>query len=428
MCVMRLNYSARRRRRVQPSLAIGLLVAVVCLVSETSVATLLGRVTAGHHLGLIYVLGILLISAWWGVGLGIFVAVASAVACDLFLTGPAWSAHPTASGFLATLAIFVLVSLLAGVVPVLTRARGEPPAEAGPGSVSGEEAVTAPASPTTPAPRPRPDDPPPGPAGGADSDRENVAVREDYDMLCRIADEQVALRNLATFVAHNAPPSDVFDAVARELAQILGTEHTVIARYEPNGTSVVVTGTWNYEQITPSGTRWKLEKGTVAELGFRTSPPSRVSAYPRAGQLTTRLCQRGVSSSVGCPIIVGCDLWGVAIASSVTPVELPADTEERMLHFTELAGAAIANAQSTSDLIAAQARILTAAAEPRRRLERDLHDGAQQNLVSIGLRIRAIEAALPPQATECQHQLSDIAQAVDNTIEELQEISRGMCP
>jgi signal transduction histidine kinase len=396
------------------------------------VARLLSGVTSVQSLTSIYVLGILLVSAVWGLGFGIFTAVASAVAFDLFLTAPARSVHPAASGFLATLAIFVLISLLAGTIPVLARTPREQPAPVAPGSVSGDETDTAivPASLTTRAPQHRRDHTIPALEAmrRADPDRANGADREDYDKLCRIAEEQAALRNLATFVAHNAPPSDVFDAVARELAQVLGTKHTVIARYEPNDTSIVVTGTWNYEQITPSGTRWKLEKGTVAELVLRTRQPSRVNNYSSAGQLTTRLCQRGVYSSVGCPIIVGCDLWGVAIASSTTAKGLPADTEERMLHFTELAGAAIANAQSTSDLIASQARIVTAADESRRRIERDLHDGAQQNLVSIELQIRAIEAALPPQMNQFQSQLSDIAHAVDNTIAELQEISRGLCP
>jgi signal transduction histidine kinase len=374
VCYVRLMALARRQRRAQLGFATGLLVAVLLLAAETSAAELLSGVSSTQVLTSVFVPGILLIAALAGVGLGVLTAIASAVAAGLVLATQAGSPH-AASGFPATLGIFVLVSLLAGALPRL-----------------------------------------------------NGAEREDYDELCRIADEQAALRNLATFVAHNVPPSEVFDAVARELAQILGTKHTVIARYEPDGTSVVVTGTWNYEQITPSGTRWKLEKGTVAELVFRTRQPSRVEGYASAGRLTTRLCQLGVRSSVGCPIVVGCDLWGVAIASSTTPEGLPADTEERMLHFTELAGAAIANAQSASDLIASQARIVTAADETRRRIGRDLRDGAQQDLVSIELRLRAVEAALPAEMRQFRHRLSDIAQAVDDTLGELQEISRGLSP
>ena len=253
-------------------------------------------------------------------------------------------------------------------------------------------------------------------------------ARTNYDRLRRIADEQAALRNLATLIANSVPPSEVFDAVAREMALVLGTRHTVIARYEADGTAVITAGTWNYNEIVASGTRWEMERGTVSDLVFRTRRPGRVTAYEGDGKLSARLRDRGVFSSVGCPIMVGCDLWGVAIASSSTPAPLPEDTEERMLDFTELAATAIANAQSHADLIASRARVVAAADETRRRIERNLHDGTQQNLVSIGLEMRAIEAAVPPELDEIKHQLADTARAVDNAVAELQEISRGLHP
>lgn len=251
----------------------------------------------------------------------------------------------------------------------------------------------------------------------------------NYARLCRIADEQAALRNLATLVAQSAPPSDVFNAVAREMAQVLGTPHTVIARYEPGGRGTVATaGTWNYEEIVGSGSRWDLEEGTASELVWRTRAPGRVDAYPGDGRLSTRLRDRGILSSVGCPIMVGRELWGVAIASSTTPTPLPADTEDRMLEFTQLAATAIANAQSHADLISSRARVVTATDETRRRIERDLHDGTQQNLVSIGLQMRAIEATIPPELKQIRQWLSDTALDMDHTIAELQEISRGLHP
>jgi Signal transduction histidine kinase len=254
------------------------------------------------------------------------------------------------------------------------------------------------------------------------------AARSSYDELRRIADEQAALRNLATLVARGVPPSDVFDAVAREMGQVLGTRQTVIARYEEDGTALMTAGTYNYEEIVTAGSRFALEEGTVSDLVFRTRAPGRVDAYRGKGALSKRLRDRGVFSSVGCPIMVGQEIWGVAIASSSTPEPLPDDTEERMLEFTELTAAAIANAQSHSDLIASRARVVTATDETRRRIERDLHDGTQQNLVSIGLEMRAIEAAMPPELEQLKHQLSATARAVDNAVTELQEISRGLHP
>jgi signal transduction histidine kinase len=264
----------------------------------------------------------------------------------------------------------------------------------------------------------------------AAKEREHVTstARSSYEKLRRIADEQAALRNLATLVAHSVPPSEVFDAVAREMAQVLGTRQTVIARYEEDGTAVMVAGAWNYEEIVTAGTRFAVEEGTVSDLVFRTRAPGRVDGYRGEGVLSTTLRERGVFSSVGCPIMVGQEIWGVAIASSSTPEPLPADTEERMLEFTELAAAAIANAQSHTDLIASRARVVTATDETRRRIERDLHDGTQQNLVSIGLEMRAIEAAMPPELEELRRQLSATARAVDSAVAELQEISRGLHP
>jgi signal transduction histidine kinase len=144
--------------------------------------------------------------------------------------------------------------------------------------------------------------------------------------------------------------------------------------------------------------------------------------------LCSRLRDRGVFSSVGCPIMVGRELWGVAIASSSTPEPLPDDTEERMLEFTELAATAIENAQTHSDLIASRARVVTATDETRRRIERNLHHGTQQNLVSIGLEIRAIKSVIPPELDQIRHQLSVTARAVDGVVTELQEISRGLHP
>jgi signal transduction histidine kinase len=482
---MRLTLLARRRTR--PSFAIGVLVAALFVVAETLLAALLKGAAPAHVLDAIYLPGILLVAYVWGLGQGLVTALASAVAFDLFVTVPVGSPRPSAGDFLATLAIFLVVAVPAGMVSVLgrslaveadartdadlsaqlaglllrasdlkaalpaaarqlARTLGLPSARIHPGPIPADEAhatfplrddgllatLVVPADLAKPTLRRLRDRAVPSLESllRAARQREDLVntARTNYDRLRRIADEQAALRNLATLVAHSVPPSDVFDAVAREMARVLGTRHTVIARYEADGTAVITAGTWNYEEIVACGTRWELERGTVSDLVFRTRRPGRVNAYEGDGKLSTRLRDRGVFSSVGCPIVVGCDLWGVAIASSSTPTPLPEDTEERMLDFTELAATAIANAQSHADLIASRARVVAATDESRRRIERDLHDGTQQNLVSIGLEMRAIEAAVPPELGEIRHQLADTARAVDNAVAELQEISRGLHP
>jgi len=429
----------------------------------------------------------LVISSLWGLGLGLATAVASAIGFDLFVTPPLWSLQVTTGQFLATLATFLLTALLASAVAFLarslaaandaridadlsayfadlllrtpdwktalptaarhlTRMLGLPSAAIEPGAVPTDEAHSAfplhgdsmlatlivPATLKKPTLQRLRDRAVPSLEMllQAAQEREDLTKtqRSSYERLRWIAAEQAALRHLATKVAQGVPPSDVFDAVAREMAQVLGTPNIVIARYEPDGTAVVTAGSWNYEQIVASGTRWELEEGTISNLVFHTRAPERVNQYRGDGKLSTQLRERGVFSSVGCPIMVDCDLWGVAIASSVTPEPLPAGTEECMLEFTELAATAIANAQIRADLIASRARVVAATDETRRRIERDLHDGTQQNLVSIGLKMRTIETSMPPELDQLRKQLSETAGDLDNAVAELQKISRGLHP
>jgi signal transduction histidine kinase len=107
---------------------------------------------------------------------------------------------------------------------------------------------------------------------------------------------------------------------------------------------------------------------------------------------------------------------------------LPADTEARLASFTELLATAIANAESGADLAASRARVVAAADETRRRIERDLHDRAQQRLVSLGLELRAAQAAVPPQLDKLERDVSRIADGLTSVFDELREISRGIHP
>jgi signal transduction histidine kinase len=108
--------------------------------------------------------------------------------------------------------------------------------------------------------------------------------------------------------------------------------------------------------------------------------------------------------------------------------ELPPDTEQRLEKFTELVTTAIANAEAKSELAASRRRIVAASDETRRQIERDLHDGTQQRLVSLGLAVRAAEANLPPEREDLSDELSRVAQGLADAVEDLQEISRGIHP
>jgi signal transduction histidine kinase len=114
------------------------------------------------------------------------------------------------------------------------------------------------------------------------------------------------------------------------------------------------------------------------------------------------------------------------VESRVEP--LPAGTEARLAGFTELAATDIANAEAQAALTASRARIVATADATRRRIERDLHDGAQQRLVSVALQLRAAQEAAPPGAGELVQQLEEVAAGLAAGLDELREIARGLHP
>jgi signal transduction histidine kinase len=133
-----------------------------------------------------------------------------------------------------------------------------------------------------------------------------------------------------------------------------------------------------------------------------------------------------VHSQVSSPIVVEGSLWGVIGVNARE--ELPPDTEQRLEKFAQLVTTAIANAEGKAELAASRRRIVAASDETRRQIERDLHDGTQQRLVSLGLAVRAAEANLPPERDDLRAQLSGVATGLVAAVEDLQEISRGIHP
>jgi signal transduction histidine kinase len=173
---------------------------------------------------------------------------------------------------------------------------------------------------------------------------------------------------------------------------------------------------------------WKLDDPLAATHVFGSGRSIRVNERlrERSAALAEMLARLGVVSTVATPVMVEGRLWGAVIVSSRE--ELPGDTEERLEKFTELVATAIANAESKSALDASRRRIVTASDETRRRIERDLHDGTQQRLVSLGLALRAAEATVPPDWPDLQADLSQIAAGLAGAVEDLQELSRGIHP
>jgi signal transduction histidine kinase len=136
----------------------------------------------------------------------------------------------------------------------------------------------------------------------------------------------------------------------------------------------------------------------------------------------------GIRSAVATPIVVEGATWGVIAVLSRKHEPLPPDTEARLTEFSRHAGMAVANAKSRSELAESRARIVRAGDETRRRFERDLHDGAQQRLVSLGFELVAAEATVPPELGDLRSALSHLESAVIEVLDELRELSRGLHP
>ena len=244
-----------------------------------------------------------------------------------------------------------------------------------------------------------------------------------------LADEQAALRRVATLVAEGASTAEVFAAVADKVSEVMHLPVAAIQRYDEDGeTMTMLAASSDRPHPFQPGTRWPLHHSGLAGQVQRTGRAARAQDYTdRRGSFAVVARELGLESVAGAPIIVNGAVWGlVTIASTDAP--LPDDTEDRLVEFTELLGTAIANTQSRAELSASRARIVTAADETRRQLERDLHDGIQQRLVSLALKARTIETMTPRPAGEIQGELSVLAQDLVTSLDELREISRGIHP
>ena len=163
---------------------------------------------------------------------------------------------------------------------------------------------------------------------------------------------------------------------------------------------------------------------------FETGCPARIDNYAdsASGPLSTAVREAGIRSAVGTPIIVEGRLWGELGVASTLEEPLPPDTEARLASFTELVATAIANAQSRAELMASRARIIAAADDTRRRIQRDLHDGTQQQLVSLMLDLRQVQEAVPPQLGELESGLARITGRLEGVFNQVREISHGIHP
>jgi signal transduction histidine kinase len=248
------------------------------------------------------------------------------------------------------------------------------------------------------------------------------------DQLARLAEQELALRRVATLVASGVPAQELFAAAAEQVGRLLSVDLASMGRYESDATMTVVAG-WNGAGGPPPGLgeAFKLGGRNLSTFVAETRRPARIDRYEDAsGGISDVLREAGMGSAVGAPIIVEGHLWGLMIASSKQ--QLPAHAEDRLASFTELLATAIANAESRAELVASRARIVTAADEGRRRIERDLHDGAQQRLVHAVIVLKLALRALADGEEDARGLVAEGLDHAEQANAELRELAHGLLP
>jgi signal transduction histidine kinase len=245
----------------------------------------------------------------------------------------------------------------------------------------------------------------------------------------RLAEEQAALRRVATLVAQGAPAGAVFDTVAAEIRRLLAADHVVVCRYEPGSQLTVVARRAPDGEAASSGMRVSHAGDSVEAVVRRTERPARVESFAGGrGRIAEWARSVGVRVAVGTPIVVDGRLWGVVSAGWSGDESPPADTEPRMAQFGQLLDTAIANADSRDQLTASRARLMTAGDEARRRVVRDLHDGAQQALVHAIVTLKLAQRALREDTGGAGSLLDDALSHAELGNQELRELAHGILP
>jgi signal transduction histidine kinase len=256
-----------------------------------------------------------------------------------------------------------------------------------------------------------------------------IANAESRAALARVANEQAALRRVATLVARGVPPEEVFAAVTEEVGQLLAVDLATMCRYEPDGTITMLASWGRGGAAFPVGGRWPLGGRNLATLVFETGRPARLETFAEAtGPIGDKARESGVGSAVGTPIIVEDRLWGAIDAGLISAQQLPPDTEARLASFTELVATALANAESRAELMASRARIAMAADDERRRVVRDLHDGAQQRLVHTIITLKLARGALEQDQAAVPALVHEALDNAERANVELRELAHGILP
>jgi signal transduction histidine kinase len=244
-----------------------------------------------------------------------------------------------------------------------------------------------------------------------------------------LADEQAALRRVATLVAGDAAPSRVFEQVTEEVGRLLGMPGANVMHYDGVRTATVV-GAWSEEGPPrfPVGAQLDVDGDTVVARVVRTGSAARVDYEQAGGRLASAALDAGYRAAVAAPVNVGGRVWGVVAAASTSDEPLPEGIEQRLCDFAELVAQALANADAYEKLAASRARLVQVADAERQRLERNLHDGAQQRLVSVALELSMVAAKLKSDPAGAGELLKTAQADLLTGLDELRELARGIHP
>ena len=241
---------------------------------------------------------------------------------------------------------------------------------------------------------------------------------------------QSALRRVATIVAGERAHGEVFELVTEEVARLLGARSASIVRFGADERGLVIGG-WGEPGAArlPTGTTVELEDDTAAGAVFRTGEEARVGSFAHARSDTGRqLDALGFRSALGAPIRVGGELWGALVASRDSQEPWPEGAERQLADIAELVAQAVANADARQQLTASRARVVEASDAERRRLERNLHDGAQQRLVTLALNLRLAQVRIAKEPDEAERLLDDAREQLQLALAELRELAHGLHP
>ena len=226
-------------------------------------------------------------------------------------------------------------------------------------------------------------------------------------------------------ISFESTAEDVFLSVAREVGHVFDVRLVTVCRYESH--AVVVLASLGVPEF-PAGSRWPLDAPGLPATIHETGRPARIDDLSAAAGLDALAREGGARAAVGVPIVVDGTVWGSINVATTDDEPLPADAEARLAPFTELVVTAVSNATMRAEVAASRARVIAAGDETRRRIERDLHDGAQQQLVTLALGLRTAEGRVPAGLEDLRTEVGGFADRLTSVVEELREMSRGIHP